>query len=352
MVRGIYEREHYTAEGKKMNIYDENGYLNIEEIAAHPSWLKVIIGARQIGKTYGTLKYHLEHNIPHILLRRTTEELDMITGAETNPYKVFEPDYHTAIFKSGKFLTINDYEDQKPIVPARGMVLSLAQIAHIRGFSGSGYESIIFDEFIPEKHIHRFRSEGDALLNAYTTINGNRELQSRPPCRLWLLANSNDINNTILDALNLTDTVLSMRSKGWEYAEQAGALIVQPSRSAIVDKRKNTALMQMIDREGQFYGMAINNEFSYDQNPLVIPRSVKGMRPLFGYKPLYAWENDDVIYCCRLKHDKHIYDKNEWSREQLRADFLWIIRAYAAGLVTFSDLRMLALFRQLFKADF
>lgn len=335
-----------------MNIYDINGYLNIEEIAAHPSWLKVIIGARQIGKTYGTLLYHLRHNIPHILLRRTTEELDMITGAETNPYKVFEPEFHTAIFKTGKFLTINDYQEQERIQPPRGMVLSLAQIAHIRGFSGGAYESIIFDEFIPEKHIHRFKSEGDALLNAYTTINGNRELEGRPPCRLWLLANSNDINNTILDALNLTDPVLSMRSKGREYAEAGGALIVQPARSAIVDKRKETALMQMIDKDGQFYGMAINNDFAYDRNPLVTSRSVKGMRPLFGYPPLYAWENDELIYCCRLKHDKNIYQNNDWSREQVRADYLWIIRAYAAGLIRFSDLRMIAIFKQLFKVDF
>lgn len=335
-----------------MNIYNENGYLDIEAIAAHPSWLKVIIGARQIGKTYGTLKYHLDHNIRHILLRRTTEELDMITGVETNPYKVFEPEYQTAIFKQGKFLTINDYEDQKPIQPPRGMVLSLAQIAHIRGFNGGPFESIIFDEFIPEKHIHRFRSEGDALLNAYTTINGNRELQGRNPCRLWLLANSNDINNTILDALNLTDTVLSMRAKGREYAETAGALIVQPSRSAIVDKRKNTALMQMIDPNGAFYGMAVNNEFAYDKNPLIESRSIKGMKPLFGYDPLYAWENDNLIYCCRMKHDKQIYQNNDWSREQIRADYIWIIRAYAAGLMRFSDLRMLAIFKQLFKVDF
>ena len=33
-----------------MNIYLDNGYLNAAELAADPSWLKVIIGARQIGK--------------------------------------------------------------------------------------------------------------------------------------------------------------------------------------------------------------------------------------------------------------------------------------------------------------
>lgn len=336
-----------------MNLYNNEGYLNIEAIAEHGSWLKVIIGARQIGKTYGTLLYHLQHNIPHILLRRTTEELDMITGPETNPYKVFEPEYRTAIFKSGKFLSINDYDAEgAKLLPARGMVLSLAQIAHIRGFSGSQYESIIFDEFIPEKHIHKFRSEGDALLNAYTTINGNRELQGRPPCRLWLLANSNDINNSILESLNLTDEVIKMRGKGREYSEKDGVLIVQPAASRISQMRKETALMKVINRNSEFYGMAIDNDFSYDKSPLISAQSTKHLQPLFAYPPLYAWEGSNIIYICRQQHKKNVYGITAWDKERIRSDYLWIVRAYAAGLLAFSDMRLLALFRQLFKIDF
>ena len=110
--------------------------------------------------------------------------------------------------------------------------------------------------------------------------------------------------------------------------------------------------MQMIDPNGAFYGMAVNNEFAYDKNPLIESRSIKSMKPLFGYDPLYAWENDNLIYCCRMKHDKQIYQNNDWSREQLRADYLWIVRAYAAGWIRFSDLRMLSMFKQLFKVDF
>lgn len=336
-----------------MNIYDDNGWLNIEAIGTHPSWLKVIIGARQIGKTYGTLLYHLQHTIPHILLRRTTDELDMITGAETNPYKVFEPEYHTAIFKAGKFLSINDYDENgAKLLPARGMVLSLAQIAHIRGFSGGQYDSIIYDEFIPEKHVHKFRSEGDALLNAYTTINGNRELQGRSPCRLWLLANSNDINNSTLEALNLTDDIIKMRTKGREYAEKEGVLIVQPAASRIAQLRKETALMKVISQDSEFYGMAVDNDFSYDKSPLISAQSTKHMQPLFAFPPLYAWEGSNIIYICRQCHNKNCYGSTAWDKERIRADYLWIIRAYAAGLLAFSDMRLLALFRQLFKINF
>ena len=153
-----------------MQLYLENGYLNIEEIARHPSWLKVIIGARQIGKTYGTLLYHLQHTIPHILLRRTTDELDMITGAETNPYKVFEPEYHTAIFKAGKFLSINDYDENgAKLLPARG--ISFEEIPRMSEISAGNVRKLIdageldkVRELVPETtyEVIQRRSRADA----------------------------------------------------------------------------------------------------------------------------------------------------------------------------------------------
>ena len=98
----------------------------------------------------------------------------------------------------------------------RGIATSLSEIAHIRGFIGSGFSDLVFDEFIPEKGVVTRRTEGDAFLNAYTTINGNRELAGAPPLRAWLLANTNNIKSPVLDALNLTDDILWMRRKGKE----------------------------------------------------------------------------------------------------------------------------------------
>ena len=36
------------------NLYDENGWININEIAKLDKWLNVIIGPREVGKTYFT----------------------------------------------------------------------------------------------------------------------------------------------------------------------------------------------------------------------------------------------------------------------------------------------------------
>ena len=334
-----------------MNIYLSNGYLNIEPIAQHPSWLKVLIGGRQIGKTFNTLHYHLEHNIQHLLLRRTTEELELIQSTGLSPYSAFMPEYQTGIFKQGKLLTIRDYDENGP-KEQRGLVMSLSQIAHIRGFNASFISSMIFDEFIPEPGVRVLKTEGDALLNAYTTINGNRELSGDPPLTLWLLANSNRIDSPILEALGLTDDIIRMRSKHLETFEREGVLIVQPESREVMERRKETALLKTINSGSEFYGMAVDNKFAYDESPLIKSQNIKYLKPLFGYAPLYAWEGSNNIYFCRMTHKKDIYKGTKWDKERLRSDYGWIIRAYAEGLVTFADLHLLSVFKALFDIDF
>ena len=41
---------------KKIELYEKDGWLNIPEIDKLGTWCNVIIGPRQVGKTYGTLK--------------------------------------------------------------------------------------------------------------------------------------------------------------------------------------------------------------------------------------------------------------------------------------------------------
>lgn len=338
------------------NIYDENGYVNIPWIAERPTWLKVIIGARQVGKTYGALKYHLDHDMRFILLRRTTEELEFIaSSAELDPFLPFAPEYRTRIVRQAKSYAIKDYDEAGKVIPEsfRGLVMSLPQIAHVRGFNGSLYDSIVLDEFIPEKGVLVRKTEGQSLLNAYTTINGNRELEGRPPCTLWLLANTNNINSSILEALKLSQPVIRMRTKGVEYTEIGGVSIFQGYSAKITDRRKMTALAQQIDPNSEFAKMAYSNEWAYDMSPLVRPRSLKGMTPLCSYAgELYVWEDQAGLYVCGAKHDAAPYKDNGFSTAQFTSDYAWMAPYYAGALITFSDELILARFKRLFNIDY
>ena len=341
------------------SLYLPAGWLNFDYIIDQPAWLIVIIGKRQVGKTYGALQAMLKYDKQHILLRRTTAELDTITASpDLNPYKVFEPDYYVGLNRSGKKLcSIRSYttdpEGKVEWGRQRGIATSLSEIAHIRGFNGSGFTDLVFDEFIPEKGVITRKTEGDAFLNAYTTINGNRELNGQPPLRAWLLANTNNIRSSILDALNLTDDVLYMRRKGKEmFTTDDGALIIQPNSERITELRKETALMKRVNAKGEFYKMAIDNEWSYDETPYIRTFSLKGMQPVFNYDNIiYCWKNADIFYICRAAFRKSaadFYESTKTGRDTLSREYGYLIDAYYAGLVFFADLRCQSLFQSIF----
>lgn len=342
-------------------LYTPDGWLDFEYIFSRGAWLNVIIGARQVGKTYGVLKLMLSHDFNHILLRRTKDEVDTLTASpQLSPYAVFEPEYNISFFQSGKITRISDYtsdgaekiKEEKP----RGFLTSLTQIAHVRGFNGSGYSDVVFDEFIPEKAVIIRKTDGDALLNAYTTINGNRELKGERPLRLWLLANTNNINNPVIDSLNLVDDILMMRRKGIEeFKSENDVLIIQPKSRKIIEQRKNTALMRQVSDKSEFYGMAIDNDFSYDRSPYVKTMPVRGLTPLWNYdNTLYCYERNFGFYICRARFTstaRLTYHATKADRERLYKDFIYMVPYYYAGEIAFADLRMLTLFKNIFNID-
>lgn len=339
-------------------LYIPEGWLNFEYIDSLPFWLALILGKRQVGKTYGALLTMLQKNYYHILLRRTTAELDTISASpDLNPYKVFEPDYHVGLFKQAKKLCrICDYalDEEGKATPTeqRGIATSLAEIAHVRGFNGSAFTDMVLDEAIPEKGVITRRTEGEALLNAYVTVNGNRELEGKKPLRLWMLANTNRIDSPILEAFNLVDDVLYMRRKGKEQLlTDKGVLILQPDSVKVSEARAETALMKQISRKSDFYGMAMQNEFSYDQSPYIKNVSIKGMLPCWSYDDtIYCWSRgDEGFYICRAPFKKgDRYEGSRTGREQLLTDWNIMKQYYYAGMILFSDLRSISIFRQIF----
>lgn len=340
------------------DLYLPEGWLNFEYIDSLPAWLFVILGKRQIGKTYGCLKLMLDKSYYHILLRRTTAELDTIAASpDLNPYRVFEPEYHTALFKQAKKLCrICDYalDEEGKAAPTeqRGIATSLAEIAHIRGFNGSAFSDLVLDEAVPEKGVIVRKTEGEAFLNAYTTINGNRELSGAPPLRAWLLANTNRIDSPILEALNLIDDILYMRRKGKEeLLTDKGVYILQPDSVKVTELRKDTALMKQISKKSDFYGMAMENEFSYDQSPFIRTLNIKGMKPAFSCGDLYCWERPEGFYVCRAKHNGKAYENSRTGKEQAYIDWGILKQYYYAGLILFSDMKVHYIFRDIFNLN-
>lgn len=260
-------------------LYTKEGFLNVSWIDKEANRINaafiVILGTRQIGKTYGTLKLMTDEKRNFILMRRTQTEADFITNGTLNPFLALGRT-DIKVKKESQYIGKIQAETESGYDPI-GITLSLTCVSKIRGFSGVAFTDLVYDEFIPESHVNRIRNEGDAFLNAVVTISGNREIEGKPPLRCWLLANSNNIGSPILKALNITDKVESMDKSGQELSilPDRGIIIVLAKARELADKRKKTSLMKAISKESEFTKMAYDNEFSYNDAENVTRRDLK-----------------------------------------------------------------------------
>ena len=60
-----------------MNLYLDNGYLDMKSIIESEYPFIFVPAARGTGKTYGALKYHLEHDHKILFIRRTKQEAEL-----------------------------------------------------------------------------------------------------------------------------------------------------------------------------------------------------------------------------------------------------------------------------------
>lgn len=334
-----------------MDFYLDNGFLDIPKVAAYADKHNVnfilIIGKRQVGKTYGVLMYQLKEDKHFILMRRTSKELGLIAKGVNSPFEALEG-YENKVSFSGSaddttmVMRITDVDGEEKKEHDIGLACALNTIASIRGFNGKPYSDMVYDECIPESHVYKIPHEDEAFLNAYVTINGNRELKGLPPLRCWLLANSNRLDCAILKALKLTEIVEKMSTNGEEFRllKERGILIFLPESKEITEKHKKTALYRAIDGENEFTKMALENEFSHNDFTDV------GREPLDQYKViasvngamLLRHKSRAQLYVCDLfktSSETPVYDNSDYSRNKFVKDFPNVRAYYLRGKIKF-----------------
>lgn len=336
-----------------MKLYTDAGWLDVphvEQVANRNNIAFVaIIGKRQIGKTYGVLKHMLDSDKRFVLMRGVKTELDMLKRNVNSPFEKIKGYEHRIVFESeteytANILRIDAGEDNTETKTSIGMAAALSSIGRIRGFNGDIYTDVVYDEFIPESHLLKVRHGDDAFNNMYTTIAGNRELEGRPPLRVWLLANSNNLDNDILKALNITEIVerMSLRGEESRILKDRGIMIILPDSQMITEKRKQTALYKAIGGNSKFARMAYGNEFAYNEYTDV------DTKPLQEYKPLIAFpccivhlhKSDKSLYVTTFMkcEPRHVYTDGEYGRMTFAKDFPEIRAAYMRGRITFQSM--------------
>lgn len=261
-------------------------YFSLRPLKKYGRTFNFIFGGRGTGKTFNSIKEEYEDGDHFIYMRRTQNEVDLLASdavdASLNPFKSLNVKLGTTLdmYRINKniFGITDDLKESKRNI---GYVLGLSTVANIRGFDASDISDLLFDEFIPQKNVRLFKDEGGAFLNAYETINRNREFDGSPPVRCYLMTNSNTISHPLLEDLGLMRILERMERKGQNFIDlpEKDCTITRIKNREFEEKKKKTALYRLTQGT-KFYDMAINNEFAYDDFSQVSSRSLKEYRPI------------------------------------------------------------------------
>lgn len=338
-----------------MNLYLNTGYPNFDIQMRNNLTFNFIISARGVGKTYGMLKYAYENKIKFLFLRSTQTQVDLIKSKELNPFKSIADDLNInfitrPINKYANEIVVFNGEDEEQI----GIICGLSTFSNMRGFDASQIEAIIWDEFIPETHERIIKNSGLAFLNAYETINRNRELSGRSPVKATFLGNANRLDIPILLEMDLILTIEKMIKKHNEYYYNAerSISISMLYNSPISTQKMETALYRALPENNTYINMAISNKFEIESDVLDIKsKNLKEYKPIvtIGELTIYAHKSSGDLYISRHKSGSCVeYDTTRMEIIRFLKAYSWIWLDYVNKRILFESYDVKAKINNLF----
>ena len=341
-------------------MFTKEGYIDFKYIMRDASPFVFIVGGRGSGKTYGAIKYALENQRTFFFMRRTQTQIDLIKNDSFSPFKAV--DESIVVSSINKNLTgvyrgsQNSDGTWSPAGSPIGYMCALSTISNIRGFDASSVDLIIYDEFIGEAHERPIKNEGQAFLNAYETINRNRELNGAEPVKVIALANSNSLANPIFVELQLVTPVEKMLCSGdakwYTYKNAArGVSVYMVNHSPILEAKQQTALYKL-SGDSEFSAMALRNEFTTEEMDHIKSEDLRPYRLIccVGEICVYKRKDNKNYYITGHKSGstEALYQSTSTDLKRFRRDqyFLWL--AYLNGKILFESYIYKVLFEKYF----
>lgn len=258
------------------------------------------IGGRGIGKTYSALSLFLQPGKVGIYLRTTETEISIACSEEGNVFKRISHDHCINIEASG-------YDEKKKLGTYTldgqliGYGIALSTFGRVRGIDLSDVDFIVYDEVVPEKHIRRVKDAGIAFANAYESINRNRELEGRPPIRVYFLANSISLDNDVMLAQGICQLIPKMLRRNMrEYTDKERLLYINLCPNKVSEAKRDTAIYKLM-RDTSFSDQALDNQFSDDSLFLECKVNLREYNPIIKYDNIvcYRHKSKNVLYFSR-----------------------------------------------------
>ena len=347
-----------------MALYLDNGYLNIEWIRQRGMAFNFICGGRATGKTYGALTNMLDTSSRFMFMRRTQTQIDEVKVDELSPFKKINADRKINIGckpvtkQTNAFYNMALTDDDKLVASGAtiGYTCALSTISNLRGFDASDVDVLIFDEFIPERHDRPIRHEAQAFMNAYETINRNRELQGQKPVQVLALTNANDLACPIFMEWGLVSVIENMKKKGLEF-------LILPDRSigiylldnSAISKAKADTVLYRAGAGSTFTDMSLGNDFIENDMTNIKSMNLSSYDPFVkvGELMIYRHKSKYEYYVCsHISGKPKEYGTSETERARFKKAYLWLWSSYIDGRVYFEEYYHKALFEKYFLQNY
>lgn len=322
-------------------IYDDvNGWVNWDYLYNECRFIMAVTGPRQVGKTYGLLKYVLDNKLTFLYLRRLKSQLDAcITSADDNPFTALNRTgaYNVEARRKKGTIQFFDVSGDEPAQIGRGGALST--LAELRGIFLGDTDVIVFDEYIPMIGERPIKNEAEGFQNLLETVNSNRELFGKPPVKVFMLGNANKLMNPYFLHWHFMKTALKMiRGNQMMYRTQDNRrIMVLLLNSPISDMKKETVLYKGAESE-DFFKMAIDNSFATDETNI---KSIKlnDCRHIISIGPIgvYQLKSTGAHYCSETVDKSNQLPDNEIGIKFFRARYAGLKLIYLHGYFVFEN---------------
>lgn len=276
-----------------MNVpYLPSGYIDIERIRAmtRKTPFVFIIGARQgAGKTYGITKSIIEHEEKPVIIRRTKNERRNFANDKVSPMQRITKGI---VGVNTNTITILHYEDQAAengLGPVFGYVLDLDSSSK-RGFALPEFDSVFYDECVPEKYAggKADQTQADTFYNLLITLFSEdakfMDVSQHP--KVWIVGNANALDAGIFRRFGVTKTIERMILTGKQvYISPQRALSIFLADAPENSARRAKMPLMLAAEKSAVTDMAIANKFIYD------PTGVRGW-PLREFRALASFSNE------------------------------------------------------------
>ena len=280
----------------------------------------VAYSRRGVGKTYGALYGAYLRKMGIIYVKRTIDDVDLICSSngawDLSPYAPINRDHDTNIkpIKIGKLKGIAafyecDDEDFPLNDDVISYVLAFAAVRHVKGIDLSDCDLLIFDEFIPQASEMRIlQQEGEILLDLWATANRDREKRGKPPIKILLFANAENIYCPIVDELQIIDDLAQLAISGdtYRYIEDRGILLHHINEIELEEAEKDSMYKTMYGTKWfrkSFLGEFSKNDFT-NVDAIVLRKYIPLMECKYKESSFFIYQKDLDYYICKQKSNK------------------------------------------------